>query len=342
MENDNVNNRLNNLLDRMRNDQIPEKTVQERIIHFLNISDEYILSHSYNEQYYLMYYKWCVLNNKRSSISARISKSIDDSQYNFNEIQLNCINNFNKYVQEESIFNAYYQIIEFVKNNSKDDTLYLAESEQLKNMLNELAKLIIKKIDIESEFQKITEKFDENSKLLLLVQEGKKTGENSQYREISIVNEYLLQPNIHSLFKKISFDKEKELQRQIVKTVKLIILKYIRNIFKYSNLQENNNIFDNIVSSKISLEYDDIGGSIDGFAFKITNRVDNKEINDFFEKIKKELFEVIEQILNSESNPSSNQDSESNQIYVLSKCDGTAGNVAINNLILMDWWESNG
>ena len=108
----------------------------------------------------------------------------------------------------------------------------------------------------------------------------------------------------------------------------------------YALLSKGTDSFD-YINNKY-LEYDDIGGSIDGFAFKITNRVDNKEINDFFEKIKKELFEVIEQILNSESNPSSNQDSESNQIYVLSKCDGTAGNVAINNLILMDWWESNG
>lgn len=299
------------------------KSIKEKIVDWLTMSDETVSKYSYEAQCYYIYNLSEYYNSyEKSSIIVDMEKALDRSEHELSEKQKQIVKSINQYLKDEKIFDVYYKLIEFFGEDCGDkEKIYLVEYNQLKDTLEYLKQIIMEKIDIKAIYEEIISKINENSTMKICILTGKTTKESKDYRMLYVSDNFVIYNKGPACY-------DKNIEKEIIKNVKRIIVKYKREIFTYVRMQKENNILNKIKSSDVDFFLDDLDGTIDFIKVRLTNKVKDKELNDFFAKFKEEIFKILDSVQGEERD----NDENYNKYSKVSRYNGTAGKISIRNI----------
>lgn len=288
-------------------EEIPRLPIRKQLIEILSISQKSKDECTYEEQCYLIYVAANTLISK-SNLSNR--KNITDENYSLNEKQKNLLNEIDSKIKDGDIISAYYKIIEFIEANIEDlDKIYKIEADQIKDKIIKLKEIIKKNIDIDLASENIIDKLNIDSDMVFYLVEGSKLLNNGKgYKEIIIAKNVL---NINLAGVPQMFFAFNEKDKEFINNIKNVIIKYKKEIYKYSNEQQDKNIPEKIENMTerikmlryVSEDYrqarwdlieNECHGDIDGLGFDLQYKYTiDISSSTFYNNFKNELFKMI-------------------------------------------------
>lgn len=304
--------------------KIMYKFYKERIIDRKKILDLMrlplnIRDYNLDEQYYFINE---IIEIMEKTIFKRDYYDWEYSNYTLSDVQANAYQNALVNLQKKEYLNAYLEIIKFIENDGNKDnyTIYGIEIRKIKSILMKINKKIIKSIDLSKVFHELVYKLNINSNFEFFKIEDAgfrwsvKKEEGMMYKGVKYTKLYkgfILSDNRIS----VNWLGKNEIiqDENVINQIKEIIINNKDKIYDFYERQKNEN-GEFPREQLLTKDYeDDCVGSIDSLDFRIYNQFQHKELNDFYEKFKYDLFNIIEKNIESENDKEIEMKTESDQ-----------------------------
>lgn len=223
--------------------------------------------------------------------------ALEHSDYTLSNIQENTYQNALRDFQVKDYLNAYFEIVKFIDNegNKENRKIFEVEMKNIKSILIGINKKIKESTDLSKAFHKLIDKLNINSNFIFWIGDGSISPiQSDKYKEIT------LRDNQISV---VWLGKDEIIQdEKIVTQIKEIIIKNKEKLYDFYERQKSEN--DEFPGEQllIGTYSDECNGSIDSLNFSVCNRFQHQELNDFYEKFKHDLFEIIEKNILKENN----------------------------------------
>lgn len=262
--------------------KVIDKSNREIVLELMQLPKD-IRNYNIDEQYYLIH---DIIEIFEKSIFIDNS-IIDQGNYIPSKRQEATWQNALKDFQTKDYLNAYFEIFDFIDDygNRENRNFFEDEMKNIKSILIGINKKIKETIDLKVAYQKLIDRLNINSEFNFTIETGLITDEN--YKVL------LLHDN------EIRFawigNKEIIKDKKIINQIKEVIIKNKKELYEFSKRQFENENGEFPKEELIFGTYEDkCSGGIDLLGFSVCNIINHKELNDFFENFKKELFAIID------------------------------------------------
>ena len=257
-----------------------------------------IKSYDTDEQYYFIHE---IIETLEKSIFMD-NYALQHSDYNLSNIQENAYQNALRNFQTKDYLNVYFEIVKFIDNegNKENRKIFEIEMNNIKSILIGINKKIKESTDLSKAFHKLIDKLNINSNFIFWIGDGPVSPiQSDKYKEITLIDNQI---------SVVWLGKEEIIQNENIKTqIKEIIIKNKEKLYDLYERQKSENGEFPGKQLLIRTYSDECNGSIDSLNFSVCNRFQHQELNDFYEKFKHELFDIIEK--NVSVSQSSNNES---------------------------------
>lgn len=223
--------------------------------------------------------------------------ALEHSDYTLSNIQENTYQNALRDFQVKDYLNAYFEIVKFIDNegNKENRKIFEVEMKNIKSILIGINKRIKESTDLSKAFHKLIDKLNINSNFIFWIGYGSISPiQSDKYKEITLRDNQI---------SAVWLGKEELIQdEKIVTQIKEIIIKNKEKLYDFYERQKSENGEFPGEQLLIGTYSDECNGSIDSLNFSVCNRFQHQELNDFYEKFKHDLFEIIEKNILKENN----------------------------------------
>ena len=257
-----------------------------------------IKSYDIDEQYYFIYE---IIEILKENVFID-DDALEYRDYILSDIQKTAYQNALIDFQVRDYLNVYLEIVKFIDNggNKENRKIFESEMRNIKPILIGINKKIKEFTDLPKVFHKLVDKLNINSNFSFWIVDGPSSSLKDNKHRYIYLNDNQIKVNW--------LGKEEIIQNDnIILEIKEIILKNKEKIYDFSEKQKRKN--GEFSREKLIIETcnDECNGSVDSLNFIICNRFKNKELNEFYEKFKNQLFNIIEKYI--PVYPNSNNDS---------------------------------
>lgn len=261
-----------------------ERSSREILLDLMKLPSN-IKSYDIDEQYYFIHE---IIEKSEKSVFID-DYALEYSDYILSDIQENAYQNALKNFQLRDYLNVYLEIVKFIDNGGNKENCKIFESEMkdIKPILISINKKIIEFTDLPKVFHKLVDKLNINSNFSFWI-------EDEPILPLKNKDIFLNDNQIRVNW----LGKEEIVQDDnIVMKIKEIIIKNKEKIYDFSEKQKSENDEFSVEQLITGTNNYKCNGSIDSLNFVVYNRFQNKELNEFYEKFKNELFDIIEKYI---------------------------------------------